>query len=61
MKDTPELYGDKEVFMLVLANVVKNAVQYTFCGIIDIVVFYDKDSSELKVIVIDTGKGMTKV
>ena len=60
VEEIPELSGDKEVFMLVLANIVKNATQYTFCGIIDIVINYDKETSELKLIVLDTGTGMKK-
>ena len=56
----PRLCGDKEAFKLVLTNLIKNATQHTFRGIIKLISSYDEYRDVLNVAVLDTGAGMSK-
>lgn len=49
----PKLKGDREAFKLVMANILKNSVQSTSRGSIQIFADYETFSRELKVTIID--------
>ena len=52
------MHGDERRLIQVLINLVKNALQHTIHGTIDIVVCYDESSETLHVCVKDTGVGV---
>ena len=52
------MYGDQRRLIQVLLNLVKNALQHTIYGTIDIVVCYDESREILHVCVKDTGVGV---
>ena len=53
-----KMHGDQRRLIQVLINLVKNALQYTINGSIDIAVCYDNPSETLHVCVRDTGIGV---
>lgn len=54
------MIGDQLRLKQVLINLVKNALKFTKYGTVKILVSYDQVSEMLKVIVIDSGKGIEK-
>ena len=53
------LKGDQIRLKQVLINLTKNALKFTVNGVIKIVLAYDYAAEQLKVHVIDSGKGIT--
>ena len=55
----PEIVvGDEIRLKQVLINLVKNALKFTFNGMIRIYMAYDSDSHSLKTHIVDNGKGI---
>ena len=52
------LYGDDIRLKQILINLVKNALKFTFRGLIRISITFDESVDLLKVHVLDTGKGI---
>ena len=57
-----ELYGDKDKIKRIITNLLTNAVKYTDKGFVDFIVECknEKNRSNLKIIVKDTGRGIKK-
>lgn len=55
-----ELYGDKEKIKQIINNLLSNAIKYTDKGTVDFIVecTNDKERSILKIVILDTGRGI---
>ena len=55
-----EISSDKEMYSIIMQNLMENAIKYTFHGGVDVSLSFDRSTNIMTTIIADTGIGMDK-